>query len=290
MSLDIASYLEPQAQREVWNLPIDHWSPSSLAMLQRCPRQWQQRYIRGRKQRPAEAPLIGTAVHKAVERNYRQKVESERDLPIVELLDWYAEDAFPRTVVEEEDRAGIEAIWDTDPERARARGKVMLAEYQNVVAGRVQPQDVELVIQVDFGLPVPVEGRFDVDREYSVIDVKTGKSKVTTPKEDWRIQAAVYSAAREKPVEFHSVTATAPKEKPPTVSVVTPLEEAGLLVHPTRRERSELARSLRTLSALACFYMDMYGPDEEWPTLGRFHGWACGYCGYRKDCPAWEEA
>ena len=34
--------------------------------------------------------------------------------------------------------------------------------------------------------------------------------------------------------------------------------------------------------------MEQYGPDEPWPTTGRFHTWACDYCGFRGDCPAWK--
>ena len=31
----------------------DHLSPTSLSMFQRCPRQYQERYVFGRKERPA---------------------------------------------------------------------------------------------------------------------------------------------------------------------------------------------------------------------------------------------
>lgn len=283
MTIDIREYLDEPTS--TWNLPIEHWSPSSLAMLQRCPYQWQQRYIHGRRERPAEAPVTGTAVHTAIETNFRQKIASQTDLPIVEILDQYAEEIFPRTVLKEQERSGEDVLWDTDPDRARARGKVMVSEYHGTVAPRIQPEDVELTLHVDFGLPVPVQGRFDVDRASSVIDIKTGKSPVHKPKEAWRIQAAVYGRARDKPVEFHSVAATVKTNK---VTVVTPLESEGLLVHPTRAERAEIERSIQTLSALACFFMSIYGTDGDWPTLGRFHTWACDYCGFRSGCPAWQ--
>jgi hypothetical protein len=300
MSLDISAYLgeadaQPQAGKWTlpWNLPIEHWSASSLAMLHRCPYQWQQRYIRGIKERPGEAPVLGSAVHKAIEKNFGQKIESHEDLPIVPLLDYYAEEAFPEIVKSEQEKTGLEIVWDSDEnpdkarEKARQRGKVMLAEYHGGVAPRVQPSRVESIISVDFGVPVPVEGRFDVERPAGTIDVKTGKSKTSKPKEAWRIQAAVYGKATEKPVEFHHISATV---KTGAVNVVTPLESEAMLVHPTRRERAEIERSIRILSALAVFYMQMYGPDNDWPTLGRLHTWACDYCGFRAGCPAWQEA
>lgn len=284
MSIDLRDYLTAPAE-QTWNLPIEHWSPSSLAMLQRCPYQWQQRYIHHRRERPGEAPVTGTAVHAALEVNFRQKITSQTDLPIVALLDQYAEEIFPLVVLNEQEKSGEEVVWDDGPDKARARGKVMVSEYQGQVAHRIQPEEVELKLQVDFGLPVPVEGRFDVDRANSVIDIKTGKTATRKPKEAWRIQAAVYGRARAKPVEFHSVAASAKTHK---ASVLTPLEEEALLVHPTIAERVEIARSIGTLSALACFYMARHGVDQPWPTLGRFHTWACDYCGFRSGCPAWK--
>jgi hypothetical protein len=267
----------------VWNLPLKHWSPSSFSMLQRCPRQWQERYLHGRKERPAEAPLIGSAVHKAIEMNFGQKIDSHEDVPLPQVLDFY-DDAFPLVVAEEQEKAGEEMSWDTSQDQARARGRLMLGGYQNQVSARIQPISVESMISVDLGLPVPVEGRSDVEREESIIDVKSGKRATYKPKESWRIQAVVYGEAKRKPVEFHSISASPSTSK---VSIVTPLESEHLFLRPNMFERVELLRSLKSLSDLACFYMSLYGPDEPWPTLGRFHTWACDYCGFRSDCPAW---
>jgi len=288
-SLDIAQYARVEARDGgsiSWNLPIDHWSPSSLAMLNRCPRQWQERYIHGRKERPGEALVVGTAVHAGVERNFEQKIRTQEDLPIVDLLDWYVEVGWEETLEREAMRNGQEPIWDNEPAKARDRGKAMLSEYHNVVAPRVQPLSVEGWVEVDLGAYVPVQGRYDVVRSSSVIDVKTGKSKTTKPKEAWRIQAAVYSEAEGKPVEFHNASMT----KTGVISIVTPLEAETLLVHPSKEERAELRRTIRALSTWAVFLMEAYGPDEPWPTTGRFHTWACDYCGFRGDCPAWRGA
>lgn len=288
--IDVGEYVEYNRSRpgEIWNLPIDHWSPSSLDMLRRCPYQWQQRYLKGRKERPGEAPTLGSAVHRGIEFNYTQKVDSHDDLALEDVLGWYAEVGYPEAIAEAQEKAGLEIAWDTDFERARARGQGMLVEYQNRVAPRIQPLAVESEISVDFGLAVPIIGRFDAVRSHAVIDIKTGKKKQTEPKASWRIQAAVYGEAVGKPVEFHSVSAgIKPNGSSGIVTVLTPLEAEGLLVQPSDAEREEMKRSLQTLSAMACLFMAMHGPDEDWPTLGRFHDWACSYCGYRAGCPAW---
>jgi len=272
--------------RTEWNLPIEHWSPSSLSMLRRCPRQWQERYVKGRKERPAEAPVIGTAVHAGLERNFAQKVSSREDIPAHELLDWYTDEGFAAVLLAEQEKAGEEINWDTNPDAAMHRGAKMLGSYHGQVSPRIQPLAVEGSVRVNMGLPVPVVGRFDLLREGSTIDWKTGKSAKYKPQESWRIQAAVYGEATERPVEFHSISAT---EKTGKVTIVTPLEAETLLVQPSPAERAQIRQTVQAIAAEAVFYMRLYGPDDTWPTHGRFHDWACSYCGFRKDCPAWED-
>jgi len=279
---------------EPGTLPIDHWSPSSFDMFRRCPYQWQQRYIKGRRERPAEAPVMGTAVHAGIELNFSQKIESHEDLPLAELLNWYMDEGFIRVLVDEQEKANAEIVWDTGPEETRNRGKVILAAYQHKVAERIQPLAVETMVEIDLGLALPVVGRFDVEREASVIDLKTGKRKQMKPKESWRIQAAVYGEAKRKPVEFHSLSATSTFNRDETYTtgtptIVTPLESEALLVQPTPIERAQMREQMRAIEAEANLYMDIYGPDDPWPTHGRWHTWACDFCGFRPTCPAWEE-
>lgn len=282
--LDATQY-EMQGFLDRWNLPVDHLSAAQLSMIDRCPRQYQERYIHGRKERPAEATTLGSTVHYGLERNFAQKIESHEDLPTHELLEWFMDVGFAQKVLEEQENAGEEVFWDTDPDAARLRGRNMLGEYHNKVAPRIQPLGVEGSISVDFGLAVPVIGRYDLLREANVIDWKTGRRARKKPQESWRIQAAIYGEATGRPVEFHSITAT---EKTGAVTIVTPLEAEALYVCPTPVERAQIRRTIRDLAAEAVFYMSLYGPDEPWPTKGRFHDWACDYCGFRNDCPAWE--
>jgi RecB family exonuclease len=278
-----------------WNLGdhINHWSPSSLMMLRRCPYQWQQRYIKGRKERPGEAPVVGTAVHNALERNFGQKIESHVDLSTAELLEWYDDVGWPTTLELEQAKAGAEVLWDVtrkdgtpDTDAPRARGRKMVDAYHSGVAPRIQPLTVENEFKTwEFGLAIPVVGRFDLAKQESLVDYKTGKRKYTAPKEDWRIQAAVYAFVEDKPVEFHSISATKNGE----VTIVTPLESAEMLVHPTHRQREQMIYSLRAISAEACLYMELFGPEMDWPLHGVHHSWACNYCGFRPTCPAWRD-
>jgi len=286
--IKIEQYVIEEAKRASgfeWTLGeyLDHLSPSSLSMLRRCPRQFQQRYLFGKKERPAEAPVIGTAVHAGLELNFGQKITSGVDMTTAELLTWYSDVGFEATLDAEQDRGGGEVAWDTDPERAKVRGRVMLGEYHNAISPRVQPVSVEGSFSIDLGAPVPIVGRFDIEESHQVIDVKTGKRKTTKPKEAWRIQGAVYNKARGKPVAFHSLSATENN----AVTIATPLEAEELLIALDEHELRVMSQDVRALAALACLLFDLYGIEQSWPTWGRFHDWACSYCGFRNDCPAW---
>lgn len=289
MSLDIAQYARSEAKVAgalPWpdGLP-DHLSASQLAMAQRCLEQYRCRYVLGMKERPAEAPLIGTAVHSALEINYGQKIESHEDMSTAELLDWYSEVGFPRAVVEAEQKAETEAIWDTDPEKARTRGRLMLGAYHSLVSPRVQPLSVEGSFSVDLGAPVFVVGRYDVQEMRQTIDVKTGQKKQTKPKDHWKVQGATYNIATGKPVAFHSLTATKVKSE---VSIVTPLESEELLVNLSEPELLVVRENVRWIAAQIALCMETYGSERPWPVTGTWHSWACDWCGFRGQCPAWE--
>lgn len=277
----------PEHDPLVWNLGdyIQHWSPSSLSKARKCPYQWQQSYIHKRSERPSESLTVGSAIHAGLERNFEQKIESHSDLSVLDLLDWYDDEGWDTTVSIKQNEGGDDVLWKTSPEMAKQRGKNLLGSYHVEVAPRIQPTGAEGMVSADFGLAVPVIGRYDVLREESCIDFKTGMRAHKKPDEGWRIQAAVYTEATGMPVEFHSITATE-KGKP---TIYTPLEAPDLLVAPTPLERRRMVTTLRAISAEMCMYMSIYGPDDPWPQHGRFHQWACDFCGYRADCPAWEE-
>lgn len=292
MSLTIQQYALAHAldvsngghRMEPWPAALpDHLSPTSISKHQRCPEAFRQRYVLGRKERAGEGLAIGSAVHEALEYSFREKISTRDDLPTGALLDYYDDVAWPASL-EEKEEVGL-IIWDTTEELAHARGKLMLGEYHNQVSPRVQPLAVEQWIDVDFGAPVPVRGRYDVETEHEMIDIKTGKRKQSKPKEDWRVQGGIYHEHAGKPVAFHVVSAT---EKTSTVSIQTPLDTPRLLVAPSVAQRQRMRENVRMIAATIQFYFTVLGPEEPWPTLGEYHDWACDWCGFRSDCVAWQ--
>jgi PD-(D/E)XK nuclease superfamily len=282
--LDISSYLEEEETRRRWPLPVEHLSASSLGMLARCPEQWRQRYVLGRKERPGEALVIGTAVHLAAEANFSQKVTSHEDIPLARIIDFYDDHAFP-VALEQRQGEGDEIVWDTDPDGARKRGRAITYAYQSTVAPRVQPVASETKVEADFGISVPVIGYADVRTTDKVIDIKTSNKARRQIKPEWRIQGAVYSTITEQPVDFHCVSAT---QKDYRATVNTPLEAPELSLFLPPEARAETIRNVQAMAWMAVHFMETLGPDEPWPTTGQVHPWACGYCGYRPWCPAWK--
>jgi hypothetical protein len=263
---------------------MDHVSPSMANKFADCPEQGRQRYILGKPELPAEMPLIGTAVHRGIEWNMQQKITSHVDLPIAEVVERYDDEIFMLVVGEEEEKVGQEIVWDTSYEDAKTRGRLMLGEYHNREAAKIQPIDVEGSFSVPMGLPVKVQGRYDILTADRAIDLKTGKQRTTKPKSSWLIQGAIYSFATGLPVEFHTMACT---QKDHKVSIVTPLESEDLYYNPSQAEIDALAYTVRTIMYDALHYLHAFGPDNPWPTRGRFHIWACDYCSFRAGCPAW---
>lgn len=267
---------------ETWVLPIQHWSASSLNMLSVCPRQWQARYVWGRKEAPGAALILGTANHSAMGFNLIDKIKTREDLPLERVVEFFNDKAWPDAI---EERGGANEVkWDegNGADVQRALGVKMVEAYHVNVAPRVEPQAVEGKIRVVVpGVPVPVIGYVDVIQRNGrpIIDLKTSAKKRSEIKPDWRLQGRIYQLAFGRPVDWHVVT----KAKQPTT--LTGLDEPGLL-QPVENAAQTQAM-VRQLSTLANHYMTIYGVDQDWPQLGVSHDWRCNWCAYRSDCPAW---
>ena len=277
---------------QAWPPRIEHLSASSIGMFRRCPEQFRHRYVLGEKERPGEALVIGSMFHKTIEENYRTKIESHEDRPLAEMVQFHNDVSVP-TVVEQE--GGLEEIaWDgADPakglEVARRDSERIFAAYFGQVVPRIQPISVERKFVLDVpGMRVPLLGYLDTEtNDDRVIDTKTGKTSVSKLKPSWMIQSTIYSAATGFDVEYHSISRAArPK-------IVTGLEAPGLIMRPSLAQAINVFRTATMVAQTIEHFYNTYGPDETWPTFGRFADWSmtfspCTNCGWRKVCPAME--
>lgn len=269
-----------------------HLSPSSLGMLRRCPRQFQQRYIRGKKEAPGESLVIGSFFHETMEWNYRQKIESHEDRPLSEVVEYLGDAAVPKVL---DEAGGADEIrWDVGGDtalavdRARSDAERITSAYHASVLPRIQPTAVEQRFEwKPEGVPVKIIGYLDViTDDVRTVDTKTGKAVSKKIKPSWQLQGLTYANATSIPVEFHSIS------RAKTPSICTPLESDEMVINPQPQQAANLVRMIAMMADQIEYYMNRYGPDEEWPTLGRLADWSqnllpCNMCAWKKDCPAW---
>lgn len=117
-------------------MSLDHISSTQVSMFCRCQAAWMFRYVWGKSVPPKSAMMRGTCVHKAVARDYAQKVVSKVNLPVADVLDAFSD--------EYETRSDAVA-WKESEDKGKIKdgGIAVLAKYHEVVAVNVQPVDVE---------------------------------------------------------------------------------------------------------------------------------------------------
>lgn len=282
-----------------WPKDLDHISASSVKMIARCPEQWRQRYLEGRKAPPAAALIAGRADHAAIEHSMVQKIATFTDLPTGEVMDKFI-DVFEQEVehvgiaeLEVKDRgdsvldkAGKVRVLD----KMKTEGVDMVGMYHNSMSPLIQPTSVEEEFVVELpSLPVKVIGRLDLVATSTrtdlaqphIIDRKTTRRKsVLKPDPEWVIQAETYQLAKGIPHAWHISCV-------PAHRVIAAETTSSLLWMPPRtRGIAEL--QLEHLAAEVGFFYTKYGPDQPWPTRGKLHPWACGYCGFRDNCWGWK--
>lgn len=152
-------------------------SASSVQTFVKCGQAWFYAYVAGIKAKPRLKATRGIAVHRAIEVNMAQKVMSQTDLPIADVLDafdtsWTAETA-----------DGYEQGRD-DPGAIKDGGVALVKLYHKNVAPTIQPVIVEQPVQfkingqpfsgqIDLGEEVPINLYGEPDFRLRVRDTKT---------------------------------------------------------------------------------------------------------------------
>jgi len=265
---------------------LPHLSASSIGMLLRCPRQFQRRYLFGEKEKPGENLFVGSSFHGTLEWNYEQKIESHEDHPLTDALQYLHDKAIPDTL--EEQGGEAEIVWDSDIEKAKADLTRITQAYYSRVVPRIQPISAEEKFSLDFdGVEVPVIGYVDLEDADRILDTKTGKQASRKIKPSWNLQGRLYTYARKKPTEFHSVS------RAQTPTIVTALESSEMTVPLlTDGQYREMEYLVNTAADCIRHFLTVYGREQDWPTWGAVPDWTrnmlpCDRCGWRKGCPAW---
>jgi len=173
---------------------IDHISFTQINCMLTCGRKYWFQYVQGIKT-PATPSLIrGIVFHKGMEHNFRQKIETGRDLPIEDVLN-AAKKAWGKVLSEQ--RTGID--WqDQAPSDVRDQTMRLIAIYMERQAPFVMPRSVEEEFHVMLpGLDIEVTGRIDLTTVEEIItDYKTASKPASELEFQDDLQATMYGAWR----------------------------------------------------------------------------------------------
>ncbi len=171
--------------------PKKHLSFTQISMFQKCPRQYEFRYLQGLKV-PASGPMVQSrAWHAAVERNYRQKVDTGIDLPLSEMEDYFVyrlEDALDKEEVNFTGKENLASLRD--------QGLGIVAAHHKTIAPKVRPALIEHKFTISLGEDFPYEltGVWDVvEEDGTIADNKAYKKPPTQTKLDEDLQFTIYS-------------------------------------------------------------------------------------------------
>jgi hypothetical protein len=236
------------------SLPMDHLSASSISLFLRCPRQFQEVYIRGnRSLDSSSAMVIGSAVHLALSRLLK-------GMP----LGNYFDDA----LAGETGRV----IWKDKESAARKIADKMVVNYYHKVGRQLNVIDTEQELLLDIpGVDIPLLGYVDILTDRGVIDVKTTGYVSRKPElqKSWKLQMNIYQLKHPMPGEFHVITRSSTN---PVVVADSPLHP--FYVPPPAKDFEATIRSI--YRGIKSFYEE-FGSEEDWPG-NLTHEWAGKYC------------
>ncbi|MBI4151810.1 PD-(D/E)XK nuclease family protein [Candidatus Woesearchaeota archaeon] len=230
-------------------------SVSQLRKYEACPRQYEQHYILQKPEETSFHSVFGTLVHAALEAYHAH--------PERHLLDCYREE-FKKP----EYRVLDAGLYE--------KGQVMLQEYLLDTQGVTPPNILNLEERVELTLPngVPVIGVIDRidkidDETIAVVDYKTGASSFPTS----------YELETDEQLSMYDVMARQLHPWAKTVLLRLHYFQGPKLTTQRKPHQREAF-----LDYVATLYQEMITSTIFPPRLNSY----CGYCTYRKDCPAYQ--
>ena len=254
-----------------------HLSASQVDMFCRCPEAYRRRYIEGEIIPPGFAMLKGTGVHAGAEENFRQKISSHEDLPIVDIVDaavagFEGAVAGGYAMTEDEESRGsktvIEEVVADVVEMATLHGEEQAPDYQ--------PVQVEEYVRIE--LPNhsrDIVGVIDlVDDQDRVVDFKTAGKKKSQGAADNSTQLTIYAAAHK------SATGRDASEVRLDTVVRTKTKTSRSVVTSTRDDADFGALANRINAVTGSIDAGTFTPAVP-------GSWWCGpkWCGYWDTCP-----
>ncbi len=160
-------------------------SPSQVDTFDQCPAKWRFKYLEHLPEFKTPNLSVGSTVHRAIEFNLRQKIESRRDLEVGEVKDAaagiWSEFAGETMFTSEDDPAELGQLAEACVER-----------YMVDVAPKIKPLAVELPIEGEIA-GIQVRGKLDIlDEDGTLIDIKTAADKPRWITQSQKLQLCSY--------------------------------------------------------------------------------------------------
>lgn len=174
-----------------------HISQSQLNLYTSCAEAYRRRYIEGEKIPPGFALITGTGVHKGLEVNFKQKIETKTDLRETDVVDAAVTEFESRILKEgvlltqEEETIGYSKVKGQTKDKIVRMTKKVMAE----IAPKYQPKFVEESHRIEIeNSPYDLLAVMDLADENGIVaDFKTASKKKTQDEIDKSDQLSFYS-------------------------------------------------------------------------------------------------
>lgn len=119
------------------------FSISKINQYLKCPAAYYFRYVQNIRTPPRSYLMLGTALHAGIAHNYRKKMESQADLPLSEVKEFFSADW---------DYQKGNVLWEPGEDAGKMKDEAvaMLEVYQTQVAPKIQPEIVEDMFELRF--------------------------------------------------------------------------------------------------------------------------------------------
>lgn len=170
-----------------------HFSFTQLNMFLRCPKQYYYRYIENKKIPPSGAMFQSSVIHKMLEHNYKQKLETYMDVSIPYIFDLFIH-IFEESLINNE----VNIRNKKEKEDLINTGKDILLKFIIEICPSVRPKHIEKTFEIKLQTfsNYSLIGVWDViDENNVIIDNKVYSKKVSQTQIDNDLQLSIYSLA-----------------------------------------------------------------------------------------------
>ena len=160
-------------------------SPTQVRTYLDCSARWWFKYGLELPESKTGSLALGSAVHRALEANFRDKLETKEDLPVEGVVSLFK-------IAWKDQCAETEFRDEENPAEMGRMGEDLVRKYMSEAAPQIEPAAVELDVEGKIG-EVKVRGRVDLlDTEGTVVDVKTSARKPSGISPEYAFQLATY--------------------------------------------------------------------------------------------------